>query len=287
MMRRFLCSMAAALVLAACSETPTSNNDNANDPAFITHGALDGNNHPAVVLVLMEALNEDGVSVPAFRCSGTLIAPTVVLTAGHCAGEPGEFSAIRIFAEANVQADPTYPGPGGPNTVEAVEWVSHPLFTEAAFFLHDVGLIHLAAPVNLASASQYGDLPSANQLDALRPRNSTRFTAVGFGLQRINPAQIQSQRIRMFAEPHLIQINVPGFTGNFSLLLSNNAATGGTCFGDSGGPNYLGSGNTIAGVTSFGLNGTCGGTGGVFRLDRQNVLNFINGKLADWSVTLP
>ncbi|MFN8371881.1 MAG: hypothetical protein U0694_03250 [Anaerolineae bacterium] len=44
----------------------------------------------------------------------------------------------------------------------------------------------------------------------------------------------------MVAHPHLIQINVPGFTGDFSLLLSNNANTGGTCFGDSGGPNFLG-----------------------------------------------
>ena len=34
---------------------------------------------------------------------------------------------------------------------------------------------------------------------------------------------------------HLVQINSPGFTGDFSLLLSNNHATGGTCFGDSGG----------------------------------------------------
>jgi secreted trypsin-like serine protease len=77
----------------------------------------------------------------------------------------------------------------------------------------------------------------------------------------------------------LDQINT-GFVGDFSLLLSNNAATGGTCFGDSGGPNFLGSSSVIAGVTSFGLNGTCGGTGGVFRLDRQNVLDFITNFVA-------
>ena len=41
------------------------------------------------------------------------------------------------------------------------------------------------------------------------------------------------------------------------------------------GPNYLGSSNVIAAVTSFGLNQTCGGTGGVFRLDRQDVLDFV------------
>jgi hypothetical protein len=61
---------------------------------------------------------------PAFRCSGTLLSPTIVLTAGHCAGEPGEFSGIRIFAESNVQTDPTYPFAGGPNTYEATAWAA-------------------------------------------------------------------------------------------------------------------------------------------------------------------
>src|SRR6185503_1568248 len=39
----------------------------------ITHGTLDGNGHPAVVLIVMDVGGQ-----PAFRCSGTLIAPKVV-----------------------------------------------------------------------------------------------------------------------------------------------------------------------------------------------------------------
>jgi secreted trypsin-like serine protease len=237
----------------------------------ITHGELDGNGHPQVVLVLMEV---DGV--PAFRCSGTLLSPTIVVTAGHCT-DRGEFSGIRIFAESNVDADPTYPGPGGPNTYEASDFTSHPQYDPVLFFLHDVGMIKLATPV--AGVSTFGAVPGVNSLDGLSPRRSTTFTSVGYGVQRINPAQLQSERVRMVAHPKLDQINT-GFTGDFSLLLSNNAATGGTCFGDSGGPNFLGSSDVIAGVTSFGLNGTCGGTGGVFRLDRQNVLDFINNFIA-------
>jgi secreted trypsin-like serine protease len=253
--------------LLACESDPTTS-ETVKGPSFITDGNLDGDGHPAVVLIVMDV----GGS-PAFRCSGTLIAPKLVLTAGHCTGEPGEFSGMRVFTESDVQnGDNNYPF-SGPNTVDAASWQSHPLFTGSQFFLHDVGVIKLKKSVDLA-AEQYGTLPTVDQLDALRPSNATRFTAVGYGLQQINGAFSEGARIRMFAEPHLLQINT-GFTGVGSLLLSNNASTGGTCFGDSGGPNYLGATNVVAGVTSFGLNGTCGGTGGVFRMDRSDVLAFV------------
>lgn len=271
--RRFIPALVVAGLLSLGCDRAVTTPLSPNGPSRITDGSVDGNAHPAVVLVLMEVGGR-----PAFRCTGTLIAPTVVLTAGHCTGEPGEFSGIRIFTESDVQnGDNNYPF-AGPNAVEAESWRAHPLYTNSAFFRHDVGVITLTTAVKLARAS-YGKLPAVNELDALQPGNATRFTAVGYGLQKINPVFIEAEKIRMFAEPHLVQINAPGFTGDFSMLLSNNAATGGTCFGDSGGPNYLGSSNVIAGVTSFGLNGTCGGTGGVFRLDRQNVLDFVRAYL--------
>jgi secreted trypsin-like serine protease len=258
--------------LVGCDKAPTSPEPD-KDPSFITYGSLDGNAHPAVVLIIMDVAGK-----PKFRCSGTLIAPKAVLTAGHCAGEPGEFSGVRIFTESDVEnGNNNYPF-RGPNTVEATEWRAHPLYSNAQFFRHDVGLIRLSKEVKLA-AGQYGRLPALNSLDALQPSSSTTFTAVGYGLQRVNPVFVEAEKIRMNAQPHLVQINTPGFTGDFSLLLSNNASTGGTCFGDSGGPNYLGTSNVVAGVTSFGLNGTCGGTGGVFRMDRQDVLNFVNSFL--------
>jgi V8-like Glu-specific endopeptidase len=289
MTRRILLGFAAFFTIAACSDVPTNTTETPR-PDFITDGQLDGDDHPAVVLVLGEVDGE-----PNFRCSGTLLSATIVLTAGHCTADPDptpeghqpEITAMRIFAEADVQNDRTYPGPGGPNTFEAKAWKSHPEYTNDAFFLHDVGLIQLKKAVSLPAGKSYGKLPTRDQLDKLSPSNDTRFTAVGYGLQKINPVFVVSQRIRMFAEPHLIQINVPGFTGDFSLLLSNNASTGGTCFGDSGGPNYLGSSDVVAGVTSFGINGNCAGTGGVFRMDRGNVLDFVTRQLAKWRVTLP
>ncbi len=265
--RRRSAAVAAGVLLAATGML--------SSPAqAITDGELDGNRHPAVVLVLMEVAGK-----PAFRCSGTLIKPRLVLTAGHCTGEPGEFSGMRVFAESDVQSDPTYPGPGGPHTVEAKAWHTYPGFTEEQFFLHDVGVIELAARIALPAGASYGKLPAKNQLDALKPSASTTFTAVGFGLQRVNNNpngfQLMSNRVRMLARPHLVQINT-GFTGPQSMILSNNANTGGTCFGDSGGPNFVGDSMVVGGVTSFGLNGSCGGTGGVFRVDRPEVLAFVN-----------
>jgi hypothetical protein len=185
---------------------------------------------------------------------------------------------MRIFYESDVQnGTNTYPFGGGPNSIEAVSWAAHPLYETGPFFLHDVGVVILAEPI--PGLTTFGALPNEDQLDALKTRRGkqgTDFTAVGYGLQQINPVFIQSDRVRMVANPRLIQINVPGFVGDFSLLLSNNHATGGTCFGDSGGPNFLGDSNVVAGVTSFGINGNCAGTGGVFRMDRADVLDFVN-----------
>ena len=263
-------ALALGAILLGCDGGATSPLPaSSTPPSLIVHGALDGNAHPAVVLIVMD---EGGV--PSWLCSGTLISPTVVLTAGHCAGEPGEFSGIRIFTESNVQdGNNNFPF-AGRNSVEAKEWHAHPQYTNAAFYLHDVGVIVLSKGVKLASG-QYGKLPAENQLDALQPSSSTSFTSVGYGIQQLNPVKLQQDLIRYVAEPHLVQIN-SNSTGDFSMLLSSNAATGGTCFGDSGGPNYLGSSNVIAGVTSYGRHDYCTSPGGVFRVDRKNVLDFVN-----------
>ena len=246
----------------------------------VTDGELDGEGHPMVVLILMEVGGQ-----PMYRCSGTLLSPTVVLTAGHCTSNyPDEpYSGIRIFTESDVQSGigitNYYPYGGGKYSVEAVSWAAHPLYETGPFYLHDVGVIVLKKPG--VKLDEYGTLPTVNQFDSFKNQkgNSVTFTSVGYGLQESfpDPAYWKTHNVktRYVAHPWLVQIN-GGIVGDYSMLLSNNAYSGGTCFGDSGGANFLGDSNIVAGITSFGLNGNCAGTGGVFRTDRQDVLDFVN-----------
>jgi len=246
------------------------------NPGFaITDGELDGEDHPHVVLLVMEAA--DGMM---YRCSGTLLSADVVLTAGHCVNNYPDvpYTAIRIFTESDVEnGDNNYPYGDGNNTIEAIDWEAHPDYESGPFYLHDVGVVILEEPHYLDT---YGTLPALNHLDEIETisgKRGTTFTTVGYGLQQIlpHPIEIENERVRMVSHPFLIQINVPGYTGDYSLLLSNNRSTGGSCFGDSGGPNFLGDGNVIAGITSWGNNINCVGTGGVFRMDRETVLEFV------------
>src|SRR5207244_10808221 len=100
---------------------------------------------------------------------------------------------MRIFTESDVQNGiNNYPF-AGPNSVEAVAWHAHPLFTESAFFLHDVGVVLLKKAVNLPS-DQYGKLPTQDQLDPLQPRSSTILPAVGYGVQLVTPVFVVAEK---------------------------------------------------------------------------------------------
>jgi hypothetical protein len=239
----------------------------------VKYGELDGEAHPYVGL--MVAKNAQGQ--PLWRCSGTLISPTYFLTAGHCTEAPA--ATVEIWFDADVESG--IPGNGYPRTGQfSGTPVTHPQFNPNSFARYDLGLVILSAPVPTTTISTYGVLPRLGVLDELAKRRglqNVKFTAVGYGLQYINPVFVVAERVRMYSTPTLLQINSPGFTGDFSILLSNNHSTGGTCFGDSGGPNFIGNTNVIAGVTSFGINGNCAGTGGVYRVDTADDLDWLAG----------
>lgn len=240
----------------------------------IKYGEPDGDGHPYVGL--MVAQDADGN--PMWRCSGTLLSPTLFLTAGHCTEAPA--AHVEIWFDADIESG--IPANGYPfvGDVGGTPF-THPQYDPNAFYLFDLGVVVLDEPYVL---DEYGVLPEQDVLDQMatrRGKQDTTFTAVGYGLQFINPVFVEQARVRMVARPKLIQINTPGFTGDYSLLLSNNHSTGGTCFGDSGGPNFINDTNVIGGVTSFGINGNCAGTGGVYRVDRADDLNWLYSEFGE------
>lgn len=264
MIKKFVLTTIAAVAIIATTVGPAQ---------AITDGEPDGERHPYVGLMVAQDMNGN----PLWRCSGTLMSPTIFLTAGHCTEAPA--AHVEIWFDADVQSG--IPANGYPFTGQASGTpYTHPQYNPNAFFLYDLGVVVLNAPV---PKSAYGALPQLNVLDNLktqRGKQDVTFTAVGYGLQRSFPDAVAAKknealRVRMLSTPKLIQVNVPGATGDFSVLLSNNANTGGTCFGDSGGPNFIGASNVVGGVTSYGKNGNCAGTGGVYRVDRADDLNWL------------
>jgi hypothetical protein len=270
--RALVTAVIAVVALSAIAVAPA---------VAVTDGSLDGQDHPYVGLMTAHAADGDYL----WRCTGTLITSTVFVTAGHCTEAPAA-SAVVYFQTGPIIPDPAftietrncvspliagYPCGGG--STGAI--FTHPQYNPDAFYLYDLGVVVLDTPVVL---SEYGELPELDALEGLKPSSKTGFTSVGYGLQKSFPDATAWKdvaiRVRMVANPHLVQINT-GFVGDFAILLSNNAHTGGTCFGDSGGPNFIDDSNVLAGVTSFGLNPTCGGTGGVYRLDRTDDLNWL------------
>lgn len=163
---------------------------------------------------------------------------------------------------------------------------THPQYIDAAFFLYDLGVLVLDESPDV-SAGEFGVLPSAGLLDTFQTaaRNDALFTAVGFGIQQIVP-RFQSDDVRYEGTVRLLTTKgthgIHGIKPGTSVVFSNNngrAARGGTCFGDSGGPVFVGESQTIGAVTSYGVSPNCTGTGGGYRIDKAVDLAFIRSFL--------
>lgn len=296
-MKRLLTTL-AALAMALAIAIPAG--------AVTKGGVPDDGEHPMVGL----SVYFDSTGEVSHRCSGTMLSETVYLTAGHCTD--GMTTAMVWLMEdvqstqgsngypdfSDLPADFFLPAWGAAGfTVTGTPYTFDDYENPLPWFMADLGIVVLNQSVEdaLGYSGPYATIPSSEgQFDDLTVgRKGARFTAVGYGTQFTTgtltpngwtPSPDVSLKIRLQANPWLLQVNTPGFTGDFSFLLSNNSASGGTCFGDSGGPNFLGSdaaasGYLVAGITSYGLNGSCGGTGGVFRLDHQDLIDWINGFL--------
>ena len=279
----------------------------------ITSGQPDNGEHPYVgqlIFYVPDAV-DSRFSDPGgwFNCSGTLLTPTIVLTAGHCTfgiGEEGESTTANgrdgsggtdVWFTVSEEADyvglppsSTFVPDGNADRYDAWsdffdsndEWIRgtaypHPDYDDNAFFVHDLGVVVLDEPVNL---DDYGQLPTLDYLEqfARQPKNTERFEAVGYGLEQSRVNLGLGGDTRRKAEVMLINLQSHP-AGAYAVFSANKgtAHQGGTCFGDSGGPvlHDTGAEEIVVAVNSWVQNYSCAGKAGGYRVDQPDDLDWL------------
>ena len=276
---RRIIAAAASLLAIACADqpSPVAPLDNTN-PLMIVSGQPDQGAHPYVGLLVFD--DADG---PAWRCTGALLSATVVLTAGHCTDGA---VAARIWMDEDVQGNTQWPFggttsyEGTPNTYPGFCVVCKN-FSILRWLEGDVGIVVLSEPVPTSVVASYVQLPQAGLASTLPNKSEIRHVGYGdqFRLVGGGPPLTGGVLRRMTSIASLISGK---FDNSENLLrLSSNPAQGkgGTCFGDSGGPNLVGSSHVTVAVTSYGTNGNCTGSDYATRIDIASILSWIQGFL--------
>jgi hypothetical protein len=282
----------------------------------IIGGTPDGGEHPYVgqLLFYVPDAVDSRFDDPGgwFNCTGTLIDADTIVTAGHCTygvGLEGEVPADALHGGSDVwfsvSEAPDYsilpPSStfvpdrnqdrydtwaaaldGSSDWAEAEMTFTHPEYVDAAFLLHDVGVVELSEPIQ---RSEYGTLPEENYLNkyySAKAKKNARFESVGYGLEDSGPKFGLGGDTRRKATRKLVSFKGAYGYKNIAVMFSHRGSgtDGGTCFGDSGGPTFdkttaaLEAQNIIVAVTSFGLNYNCNASGS-YRIDQPDDLAFL------------
>ena len=254
-----------AAVALSCAALPA---------AAVTFGQPDGNAHPFVGSILFE--RADGY----YSCTGTLISPTVMLTAGHCTEEAGVVNLntwVNFAPVTTIDSNCTtrkclnkYLDSNASGWIEATAY-PHPQYTDFSQFplTYDVGVLVLESPVYMKT---YGELAPVGFLNTVQGNDS--FTVVGYGLQGLINPFYSEEWARYTGTVKLMELNSARTGGQSATFTNNPGSDGGTCFGDSGGPVFYQDTNIIVAVVSFGYT-PCIGVDYQFRTDLQTTHDFV------------
>jgi V8-like Glu-specific endopeptidase len=227
----------------------------------ITNGTPDGEGHPAVGALVGTKAYPDGTWS---YCTGTLISPTVFLTAAHCA-ESGQKTALVSFSSRYSLGAGVYVG----------RYEADPQYTEKSE-LHDIAVVVFSTPITGIKPAR---LPTAGMLDQMKSSGAlatSSFTPVGYG--SVTPTGPNAQKFHYSDTRRRTSISFEKLTDTW-LRLSENAAKkdGGTCFGDSGGPNFLGgpTSDLLVATTISGDDDACKATNLDYRLDTPVARKFL------------
>lgn len=269
-------SMLGALVGALVASAPAQ---------AVVGGAADEGAHPAVAGIVSE--RDDGL----VGCTGTLVAPRVVLTAGHCV-EGAHW--VKVSFDEQPQFTPEPRQPVGPGWVDGTPRL-HPGYDWPA---NDIAVIELPAAVAGIEPMPLAGAGTIDRMNEPQRRNAI-WTAVGYGgyyekdgrpqfafpfVRRVGTVQY----VRTATERPAGDAGANFFNNDGQLMMQNtvdegHAGDGSICFGDSGGPLSL-DGHVVAELSGPFNGAPCfGGFTYYFRTDTANARGF----LAQYGVALP
>ena len=254
----------ASLVAALACGDPSANAPTApstrvpDGPQLISNGQPTGSAFGGVGVVLIDQGGDGSIN---FLCSGSLISPTVLLTAGHCTLGPGTVYYIS-FAQDVIPLPP----------VSALI----PSTTAFASTDDDIGVIIL--PAGSTTGIPVYDLPPLGLLAELNVQGGLardRAVLVGYGASRLQGMQTSGlDGVRKVATAKILSL-----VQSFIVIAGaqGESSHGSICFGDSGGPMFLANGdpNTIVGVNDAVRHFGCQGYAVEVRVDTPTALGFL------------
>ncbi|MFN2493916.1 MAG: trypsin-like serine protease [Pyrinomonadaceae bacterium] len=256
----------------------------------ITYGFVDSNNTYSNVGAFI-VKSPSGEIFPI--CSGTLITPNVFLTASHCT-QYFTNTLAPLGYTAYVSFDKSIPfGNLTSNKTKllAVQYVvTNPNYNQSQSDSGDIGVLILQSNVKGITPAT---LPTCGLLDQLAAQDLLKnsvFTNAGYGLQNRVVGGGMPYYQDMNPIPRMYSFSSFNSLNGGYIRLSQNPSTGdgGTCFGDSGGPNFLTvNGQQILAAITITGDSVCRSTNVDYRLDTPSAQAFFAYVNAVYGTTIP